>query len=151
MLKAALHAFISSETSATPFLVVLVLPIWDDTPWNSASIRGQVNMTTLIRIPTGHMHFVPAHRQSDDVTATLPPAKWPVELILISNEAGREKYLDHSRIHRILVPVIQVVCHMTPAQTMFFPPKIFTSTGALSQQGRHPSWYRNSWNHSFSP
>jgi hypothetical protein len=120
-------------------LVVLVLPIWDDTPWNSASIRDHVNMTTLIRIPTGHMRFVPAHRQSDDVTATLLPAKMPVELVLISNEAGRERYLDQTRIHKILAPVIQVVCHMTPAQTTCFPPKIFTSTGALSQQGRHPT------------
>jgi hypothetical protein len=32
LLKADLHAHVSSETSATPFLVVLVLPIWDDTP-----------------------------------------------------------------------------------------------------------------------
>ena len=100
-LKAVLHALVSSETSATPFLIVLVLPIFDDTPWNSASIRGHVNMTTLIRIPTGHMRSVPAYRQSDDVTAALPTVKWPVELSLISNEAGRERYLDQSRIHRI--------------------------------------------------
>ncbi len=110
MLKAVLHALVSSETRATPFLVFLVLFVWDDTPWNSASIRGHVNMTILIRIPTGHMRFVPAHRQSDDVAATLLPAKWPVELVLISNEAGRERYLDQSRIHRILAPAIQVVC-----------------------------------------
>jgi hypothetical protein len=62
-----------------------------------------------------------------------------VELVLISNEAGRERFLDQSRIHRILAPTIQVVCHVTPAQTTFFPSKIFTSTGALPQQGRHPA------------
>ncbi len=67
---------------------------------------GHVNMTTLIRIPTGHMRFVPAHRQSDDATQALPPDKWQVELLLISNEAGRERYLDQSRIHKILAPVI---------------------------------------------
>ena len=132
MLKAVLHALVSSETSATPFLVVLGIPVWDDTLWNSASIRGHVNMTTLIRIPTGHMRFVPAHRRSDDVTAALPPAnKWLVELVLISNEAGRERYLDLSRIHRILAPTIQIVCHTNPAQPTFFPSKMFTSTRAL--------------------
>ncbi len=67
------------------------------------------------------MRFVPAHRQSDDVTGTLPPAKWPVELVLISKEAGRGKYLDKSRIHIILAPAIKAVCHTTPAQTKFFP------------------------------
>ena len=63
-------------------------------------------MSTLIRIPTGHMRFGPAHRQPDDMTATLPLAKWSVELILISNEASREKYLDTSPIHMILAPAI---------------------------------------------
>jgi hypothetical protein len=36
MLKAVLHAL----ASYTPFLAVLILPVWDDTPWNSAAIRG---------------------------------------------------------------------------------------------------------------
>ena len=51
-------------------------------------------MTTLIRIPTGHMRFVPAHKQSDDFATNLSPTKWPVEFVLISNEAGRDAYLD---------------------------------------------------------
>jgi hypothetical protein len=96
-------------------------------------------MTALIRVPTDHMRSVPAHRQSDDITAALPPAKRSLELVLISIEAGREKYLDHLRIHRILAPAIKAVCLMTPAQTKFFPPKTFNSTGALSRQGRHPT------------
>ena len=90
-------------------------------------------MTTLICIPTGQMRFVPARRQSDDVTAALSPVKWLVELVFISNEAGQERYLDQSQ------HIIQVVCHMAPAQTKFFPPKIFTSTGALPQRGHHPT------------
>ncbi len=63
-------------------------------------------MTTLIRIPTSHVRFVPAHRQSDDIMATLLPAKCLVKLVLMSNVTGREKYLDHSRIHMILAPAI---------------------------------------------
>ncbi len=91
MLKAVLHALASSERSETLILVVLILPVWDNTPWNSASIRGHRNISTFIRIPSGHVRFVPAHRQSDDTTAKLPPIKWPVELVLVSNEARREK------------------------------------------------------------
>ncbi len=32
MLKTVLHALASSEHTDTPFLVVLILPTWDDTP-----------------------------------------------------------------------------------------------------------------------
>jgi len=99
MLKVVLHAFASSEKHEIPFLVVPILRVWDDTPCNSASIRGHRNIYTLIRIPTRYMRFVLAHRQSDDTTATLSLAKLPVEIKLISNEAGREKYLGRSRIH----------------------------------------------------
>jgi hypothetical protein len=90
MFKAVLHA-LASSSSETPFLVVLIFPVWDDTPWNSASIHGHSNMSTLIRIPAGHMRFVPAHRQSTDMTPTLSPAKLLVEFVLISNATGYEK------------------------------------------------------------
>jgi hypothetical protein len=33
MLKAVLRAFSSSEAQDTPFLVVLILSIWEDSPW----------------------------------------------------------------------------------------------------------------------
>ena len=94
-------------------------------------------MSTLIRIPTGHMRFVPAHRQSDDMTVTLSPAKWLVELVLISNKAVREKCLDQFRIHKILAPAIPDVCHITPALTKFFPRKNDTNQRALPQHERH--------------
>ncbi len=75
MLKAVLHALASSESPDTPFLVVLILPIWEDKPWNSTATRGNHNMSTLIRIPAGHMWFVPAHKQSEEATLVLSPAK----------------------------------------------------------------------------
>jgi hypothetical protein len=74
MLKAILRAMSSSESSETPFPVVLILPVWEDTPWSFASIRGHRNVSTLTHIPTGHMRLEPAHRQSDDMTAILAPA-----------------------------------------------------------------------------
>jgi len=50
MLKAELHALSSSETQDTPFLVGVILPRWDDTPWNSAAIRGHHNMSIVTDI-----------------------------------------------------------------------------------------------------
>ncbi len=73
MFKAVLHALPSSESQDTPFLVVLILPVWEDTSWNSAAIRGHHNMLTLIRIPAGHTRFVPAHKQSDATNPVLSP------------------------------------------------------------------------------
>ena len=46
-------------------------------------------MSTLIRIPTRYMRFLPAQRQSDDMMATLPLDNWQVELVLIFNVAVR--------------------------------------------------------------
>jgi hypothetical protein len=106
MLKAVIHALASSESNESSFHGVLIFLVCDDTPWNSTSIRGHSNMSTLIRIPAGHMRFVPSHRQSEDVTAILSPAKWLVELVLISNAASRERYLDQSRIYGVLAHAI---------------------------------------------
>jgi hypothetical protein len=89
MRKAILHALTSSTDTTTPFLVVMVLPVWEDTPWYSAAIRNHINRETLILTPTGHMRFVPAHKQSDSDATSLSPAKWQVELVLTSNDEGR--------------------------------------------------------------
>ena len=87
--KAILHALALSTDTTTPFLVVMVLPVWEDTPWYSAAIRSHASLETLIQIPAGHMRFVPAHKQTDSDTTSLPPAKWLAELVLISSEEGR--------------------------------------------------------------
>jgi hypothetical protein len=117
MFKTVLHALASSEYMDTPFLVVLILPKWDDTPWNSKAIRGHVNMTTLINIPSGHMPFVPAYKQANEATPVLSPAKWPVEFVLIANPKGREAFMDNDKTHAILAPTIQSTCHLTGRQT----------------------------------
>ena len=67
------------------------------------------------------MRFVPAHKQTDEVTPILSPAKWPVEFVLIANSKGRESFLNHERIHRILGPAIRDACVLTQDQTRFFP------------------------------
>ena len=96
----------SSEHTDDPFLAVMVLPVWDDSPWTSAPIIGHTKMSTLIRIPTGHMRFVPAEKQTDEPSMELRPAKWPVELVLIANDMGRDIYLDDGMIRIILSPAI---------------------------------------------
>ena len=92
-MKAILYALASSECSETPFLVGMILLVWEDTPWKSASIRSHRKMTTLIRITAGHMRFVPAHIHYDDAASELSLSKWLVEFVLISKEVGREDYL----------------------------------------------------------
>jgi hypothetical protein len=126
MLKIVLHALAFSESPDTRFLVILILPNWEDTPSNSAAICDHHNMSTLIRIPAGHMRFVPAYKQADEVTPALSPAKWPVEFVLIANDKGRESFICHDRIQRILRPAIQATCHLPPGQTLFSPTPLFT-------------------------
>ncbi len=121
MLKTVLHTLSSSEAQDTPFLVVLILSIWDDTPWNFNAIRGHHKMSTLIRITAGHMHFVPAHKQSDEATPILSFARWPMEFVLIAIDKGRETFVCHDRIQQILSPSLQATCLLTASQILFFP------------------------------
>ena len=51
----------------------------------------------------------------------MPPAKWPVEFVLIANDKGRETFICHDRIQQILHPAIQAKCLFTAAQILFFP------------------------------
>jgi hypothetical protein len=113
MRKVNLHALASSTDTTTPLLVVMVLPAWEDTPWCFAAIRSHPNLETLIQIPSGHMRFVPAHKQNDGDTTSLPLATWPVELVLISNEAGKDNFFDEERITQILAPSRCNACQMT--------------------------------------
>jgi hypothetical protein len=99
MRKAILQALASSTDSTTPFLVVIVLPVWEDTPWYSVSIRSHHNMATRIQIPTGYMRFVPAHKHTNGDTASLSPTKWPVELVLISNAKSISRFINLIRIN----------------------------------------------------
>ena len=48
MRKAILHALVSTTDTTTPFLVVMVLLVWEDTPWYSVAIRSHNNLETPI-------------------------------------------------------------------------------------------------------
>ena len=67
------------------------------------------------------MRFVLAHKQTDGDTNPLSTVKWPVELALISNEAGITQFVSMERINYVLAPVLRSVCHMTLEQLKLFP------------------------------
>ena len=52
------------------------------------------------------MRFVPTHKQADDASMELKPAKWPIELVINANDMGREAYLSNNKIQTILAPAI---------------------------------------------
>jgi len=133
MHKNVLHALASSECMDAPYLVVLILPTWDDMPWSSRAIRRHVNMTILISILAGHTRFVPAHKQADEATVVLTPAIWPVEFVLIANPKGRAAFMDQNRIRAILTPTIQATCHMALEATHLFPPHSFPPSSASAR------------------
>ena len=131
---AVLHALASSANTKTSFLTIMVLPVWEGTPWQSAAIRSHANMETLIHIPTGHMRFVPTYNQSEGEAHQLAPAKWPVELVLVVNVAVKAQFLDMGRVHDILGPAIREVCQISEAQTTFFSHS-HTPSGATTEMG----------------
>jgi hypothetical protein len=71
------------------------------------------------------MRFVPADKQTDETSAELKPAKWPVKLVFIANDTGREFHLDNERIQTILSPAIQATCRLKPEETTFFLPPLY--------------------------
>ena len=44
ILKAVLHALASSVCTELPLLIIMILLVWEDSPWNSVTIRGHGNM-----------------------------------------------------------------------------------------------------------
>ncbi len=92
-------------------------------------------MTTLVNILAGLMRFVPAHKQADEATVMLSPAKWPIEFVLIANHKGREAFMDTNIIHTILAPAIQATCHPTPKASHFFPPQSIPPSSIAARTG----------------
>ena len=67
--------------------------------FNLLLVRSHRNLKTHIQIPARHMRFVLDHKQIDGDTASLPPAKWLVELVLISIEEGKTQFISMNRIN----------------------------------------------------
>ena len=86
MHRAVTHALACSDASEAPLLVALVLPAWEDSPWQANTIRQHPHMETRLILEKGHLKFVPHDRQHDTAVqqSLLTPADWPVELVINS-------------------------------------------------------------------
>ncbi len=95
MRKTILHALACTTSSANLFLVVLILPAWENSPWSTHAILQHPNITTLAHLPANQLKFIPSHKQLDkDLNLSpLRPADWPVDLIIVANEERRQAYL----------------------------------------------------------
>jgi hypothetical protein len=91
-------------------------------------------MTTLISMPAGHMRFVPAHKQADEATVVLSPARWPVEFVLIANPKGRAAFMNHDIIRAILTPAHQAIYHMAPKATYLLSPHFYPPSTASARK-----------------
>jgi ribonuclease HI len=102
---------------------VLILPAWEDSPWRTHAILQHPNLTTLAHLPANQLKFIPSHKQLDkDLNlSTLRPADWPVDLIIIANEEGRQAYLHLDRLQNILIPGLQQACQDTNLTITLFP------------------------------
>ena len=78
MRKTILHAIACATSSANAFLVVLILPAWEDSPWRTHAILQHPNLTTLAHLPANQLKFTPSHKQlyKDLNLTTLKPANF---------------------------------------------------------------------------
>jgi hypothetical protein len=82
--KAVLSALACSTTTNSPFLVVLILPAWEDSPWITHSILSHLSLTTLAHLNPNQLNLVPPHKQLDDIAIiTLSRAtECPIDIII---------------------------------------------------------------------
>ena len=135
MRQAVEHAIRSSVTTDNPFLCLLTLPSWDDSPWRSAGLLSHKNVHHLLQVPHGRFRFVPAtgHREETGVEpSSLPPAEWAVDLLLVANAAGMSKYVDMSALEHTLVPALRHSCDFKDLHVELFPPGRGLQDGALA-------------------
>jgi hypothetical protein len=124
MIIAVIRTLSSSDNTDTSILVIIILSVRVDTPWNSASvIRRHENMSTSIELSSAYMRSVPANKQYDDATSSLSPVRWRVEIVIIFNEAGRDAFLNHDWIHTILSPAITTYFTTTPLYILAASPR----------------------------
>jgi hypothetical protein len=122
MRKTVLHALACATSSANPFLVILILLAWEDSTWRTHALLQHPNLTTLTHLPTNQLKLISSHIKIDkDLNLfTLRLADWPVYLVIIANEEGRQTYLHHDRLQNIRIPGLQQACQDTNQTTTLF-------------------------------
>ena len=139
MRKAVRHAM-ESASYDSPFLCLLVLPRWDDTPWRSADILSHENIEILASLAPRQMRFTPADvpPELQPPPSPLPPAKWPVDFVLVANHAGRSRWLDIHKLQTIFVPALRQLC-ATPDQHIELFPNSHTPRAPPTNQVNQPT------------
>ncbi len=118
----------------------MILPVWENTPWDSTAIKSHGNMSTLVHIPVRHIRFVSTHCQADASISAFSPAKWLVDFVIIFNKAGRaEAFINHGLIITIQAPAIQTTSRLTPAKTIIFLISPNKGQGTVPYTDRHPT------------
>jgi ribonuclease HI len=94
--KALKHA-VQSTYLPEPQLHILVYPVWQAEPYKKWLAHPRVHR--LCRIPRGQFSFIPYdHHVGVDRRASMNWAKWDVDLLLVANPGGIERWYDHDAL-----------------------------------------------------
>ena len=122
--KTFLHAPACSISTGIPFLVVLILPAWEDSPWRKHSILSHPNIiTTTVHLNNfNQLEFILDNKQLDINLgiSLLRAANCPIDMIVIANKE-KKNYLHPTRLQHILIPGILQACQDTTKTISFFP------------------------------
>ena len=95
--KAVRWALASADQEYTPFLAIMVPPKWNGTAYQQ--YQGSKNYHHLVTIPRDQFKFKSAtHWQEIQEYRGHP--KWDVNLVIIANSAGMQRYYNHNRIQK---------------------------------------------------
>ena len=95
MLHAMQRAIHSASATTSPFSCIMILPRWATTPYRHPSILQNEHVQLLTTVDKDRFKFVPAGTDitSPDALSTASAADWPVDLYVISNEAGYDAHI----------------------------------------------------------
>ena len=96
LLKAVQTAITAAQSPDYPFLAVGILPNWPQMPYHRTLCHASHRATNhlLAHSPTGCFNFTTANYTGHNPKAqTGNTCQWPVDFFLISNEAGRARFM----------------------------------------------------------
>ena len=121
MLNTMKQAITSAEASPQPFTCVVILPRWKDTPYRSQKILGHPRVKIITGIESHHFKFVPADEDITSTTKNKGAAKWAVDILLVSNQAGFDS-IDWPMTHKQLTQTLRTVANSPDMHVNLFPP-----------------------------
>ena len=140
MRKAVRHA-LESATYDPPFLCLFILPRWDDTPWRSADIMAHEHIEILASLPNHQMRFAPANVDPTNPLPPLPPARWPVDFVIVANTAGRTNWLNIHKLQTIFTPALRHLCAVPDQHIELFPEPPHSPLDSLASPTSRPPPY----------